>query len=125
MDNTTSTAAPVTLGQFALMLESRKCELTFTDTGCGWSLNNRVKPMPVDEVLAILHNRYDAGASLTDEMINEIDWLHSDETTDFRNSAVENDDIPGQLIAVLKGSAMPELRRDYAYTNMASVPRHD
>ena len=39
MDNTTSTAAPVTLGQFALMLESRKCELTFTDMGCGWSLN--------------------------------------------------------------------------------------
>eukprot|EP01043_Picozoa_sp_COSAG02_P089096 COSAG02_NODE_26110_length_640_cov_2.097967_1_plen_121_part_00 len=69
-----------------------------------------------------MHNRYDAGAPLTVEMINQIDWLHSDETTDFRNSAVENDNIPGQLVAVLKGSAMPELHRDYAFSNMASVP---
>jgi hypothetical protein len=123
MDSTTSHAAatPVTVGQFALMLGSRKCQLTFTDTGSGWSLSNVVKPLPVDQVAAILHKRYDAGAPLTVEMINEIDWLHSDETTDFRNCAVENDNIPGQLVAVLKGSAMPELHRDYAFSNMASA----
>ena len=117
MDSTTSPAAatPVTVGQFALMLGSRKCDLTFTDTGSGWTLSNVVTPLPVDQVAAILYNRYDAGAPLTVEMINEIDWLHSDETIDFRNSAVENDNIAGQLVAVLQGSAMPKLHRDYAF----------
>eukprot|EP01043_Picozoa_sp_COSAG02_P065723 COSAG02_NODE_10003_length_2053_cov_2.514841_2_plen_115_part_00 len=66
----TSSATGVTVEGYNPMLESRKEELSYTDTGNGWSMRNLVKPLPVDEVMAVLHNHYDAGATLTDEMIN-------------------------------------------------------
>eukprot|EP01043_Picozoa_sp_COSAG02_P058195 COSAG02_NODE_7201_length_3122_cov_3.639762_3_plen_183_part_00 len=105
-----SSATGVTVEGYNPMLESRKEELSYTDTGNGWSMRNVIKPLPVDEVMAVLYNHYDAGATLTDEMITGIDWLYSDEANDFRRTATQEDNIPGQLLAVLNGTSV---RRAY------------
>jgi hypothetical protein len=117
-----SSATGVTVEGYNPMLESRKEELSYTDTGNGWSMRNVIKPLPVDEVMAVLYNHYDAGATLTDEMITGIDWLYSDEANDFRRTATQEDNIPGQLLAVLNGTEMPDLDRDYPFTDMTNRP---
>ena len=107
----------VTLEQYMTMLRDRSQELAYTDTGGGWSLNNTIRPLPVDEVTAILLGQYGAGAQLTEDMISAIDWLDSGGTTDFRRTCTKEDDVAGQLIAVLRGAAIPELTRDYPCTD--------
>ena len=77
----------VTLEQYMTMLRARGPELTYTDTGSGWSLSNTIRLLPVDEVMAILLGQYAAGAQLTGDMISAIDWLHPGETTDFRRTS--------------------------------------
>jgi hypothetical protein len=60
-------------------------------------------------------------APLTNEMIDAVDWFHSAEAGDFRNAVVPNENVPGQLIAALNGAAMPELDRDYPFTDMTGA----
>lgn len=118
--STTSPAASVTVEQYTTMLRDRSQELTYTDTGGGWSLNNTIRSLPVDEVTAILLGQYGAGAQLTEDMISAIDWLDSGGTTDFRRTRTKEDDVAGQLIAVLRGAAIPELTRGYPCTGVNS-----
>ena len=113
----------ITVDDFERMLQSRKDELTYTDTGKGWSIINRVRQLPIAEVMATLRDN-GAGAPLTAETINTIDWTHCDrpDGTDFRGSATPHDNIAGQLVAVLTGAACPELHRDYPYLDMTCDP---
>jgi hypothetical protein len=97
----------VTVAQFESMLKSREHELKYTDTGRGWAIVQPVKPVPIDEVMSILRSKYSDGALLTAEMIADIDWMSDDcASTDFRGSAIYEDNIVGQLTSVLMGKAV-------------------
>ena len=74
---TTNDGGGVTVAQFAHMLDSRQSELTYTDTGAGWKLLNEVKPLPIDQVMAVLRDAYGCDAGLTCDMIVAIDWLNA------------------------------------------------
>ena len=62
----------VTVAQFETMLETRKEELTYTDTGKGLAIFNNVKYLPIQQVMTVLRNEYGADAQLTASMITGI-----------------------------------------------------
>ena len=104
------------LAQYEIMLKGRKDELTYTDTGQGLSIMNNVKFLPIHQVMMVLCNEYGADAQLNSSMIADINWLACDET--FRRDATPEDDVPGQLVAVLNKTAIPQLCRHYPYTDL-------
>ena len=111
----------VTVAKFGHMLDSRQPELTYTDTGAGWKLVNEVKPLPIDQVKAVLRDEYGCDAELTCDMIAAIDWLNAG-ADDFRASATDDDSIAAQLCAVLSGAEMPVLTRQYPHLDMTCSP---
>jgi hypothetical protein len=122
-ESTEDNGAPVTVADFEHMLTARKDELKYTDTGRGWEIVQPVKPMPIDEVMSILRSKYDDSATLTPEMINDIDWYECD-TGDFRSSAIPDDNIPDQLNAVLNGTALPDATRAMGNTGPSPGSEH-
>ena len=67
----------VTVAQFETMLETRKEELTYTDTGKGLAISNNVRHLPIQQVMTILRDEYGADAQLTPSMITGINWLRN------------------------------------------------
>jgi hypothetical protein len=55
-------------------------------------------------------------------MITAIDWLEHDGDNTFRASATREDNIVGQLLAVLNDTTLPQLNRDYHYTDTRVPP---
>lgn len=104
------------LAQFETMLKGRKEELTYTDTGKGLAIFNNVKFLPIQQVMTVLRNEYGADTQLTASMITGINWLAHGNT--FRGDATPDDNIPGQLLAVLNGTVIPELHRGYPYMDV-------
>ena len=104
-----------TVAQFEAKLRMREHELSYTDTGRGWALQSVIKTLPIDETMAVLLSKYAADTHLTSAMIASIEWLESDGDNTFRASATPQDNIEGQLVAVLTNTAMPELHRDYPF----------
>jgi hypothetical protein len=115
-----------TVAQFEAKLRMREHELTYTAPWNGSEYE--IKTLPTDKVMAILLSKYATDTPLTATMLTSINWLESKPVDrPYSNHFHASDDHPsniaGQLVAVLNDTAMPELERDYTYTDTRVPPK--
>jgi hypothetical protein len=115
-----------TVAQFEAKLRMREHELTYTAPWNGSEYE--IKTLPTDKVMAILLSKYAPDTPLTATMLTSINWLESKPVDrPYSNHFHASDDHPsnieGQLVAVLTNTAMPELERDYTYTDTRVPPK--